>query len=298
MASELGLDELRAHSLSTRGFARVMTGDLEGVRDLGESVDIAVAANSPQAARGLNNLASVSATSGTPNAYELYGEARPRPRRRDRAWLARSRAPVRALLARGMGRGARALRGLTAAADDESASVRELDARLSARRSSTRARGRAGARGLRGRRRAGAGGRRAADAPPRPRLPRARAGRRGRATESGQAADEVGALARRGARAVAGLVLAGRPRLRPGRPRPRGGARPRGRRARTRTRWLEAAEAIGEGDWARAADAFAEIGSLPDEAAARVEAAGHQRMQTSSFGGRAPLSDRRGARPR
>ena len=59
-------------------------------------------------------------------------------------------------------------------------------------------------------------------------------------------------------------------------------------RARTRTRWLEAAEAIGEGDWARAADAFAEIGSLPDEAAARVEAAGHQRTQTSSFGGRAP----------
>jgi hypothetical protein len=44
-------------------------------------------------------------------------------------------------------------------------------------------------------------------------------------------------------------------------------------RARTQTRWLEAAVAAGEGDWATAADLFARVGSLPDEAHARLRAA-------------------------
>ncbi|HSE82325.1 MAG TPA: hypothetical protein VLA87_11650, partial [Gaiellaceae bacterium] len=44
-------------------------------------------------------------------------------------------------------------------------------------------------------------------------------------------------------------------------------------RARTRTRWLDAAEAVAERDWPRVAGVFAGIGSRPDEALARVKAA-------------------------
>ena len=77
MADELGLAGLRAHALSTRGFSRVMTGDLEGLRDLRESVEVAAGANSPQAARGFNNLASITADLGDlPRAFELYAEGR------------------------------------------------------------------------------------------------------------------------------------------------------------------------------------------------------------------------------
>jgi hypothetical protein len=42
---------------------------------------------------------------------------------------------------------------------------------------------------------------------------------------------------------------------------------------RTATRWLDAARAVGEGDWREAADVFERIGSLPDEALARLHAA-------------------------
>jgi hypothetical protein len=45
------------------------------------------------------------------------------------------------------------------------------------------------------------------------------------------------------------------------------------RRARTPTRWLEAALYAGEGDWQKAAGLLAQIGSLPDEAGARLRAA-------------------------
>jgi class 3 adenylate cyclase/tetratricopeptide (TPR) repeat protein len=281
MASELGLDELRAHSLSTRGFARVMTGDLEGVRDLGESVDIAVAANSPQAARGLNNLASVSADLGDlPKAYELYGEARAAARRFGDAialgWLEVER--LFELYWRGAWDEALELcAALTAAGDDESASVRELDARLvrakimSAREGPEQALADF----------EGAVGPARAVGAPQMLLPvlafHANAlAAAGRAAESGQAADEVLALWLDEGRGLSlasfwladlAFALAGL-----GREEELAGV---AGRARTRTRWLEAAEAIGEGDWARAADAFAEIGSLPDEAAARVEAAGH-----------------------
>ncbi|MGZ4352875.1 MAG: ATP-binding protein, partial [Gaiellaceae bacterium] len=44
-------------------------------------------------------------------------------------------------------------------------------------------------------------------------------------------------------------------------------------RVKTPTRWVDAAEALGRGDFALAADTFAEIGSRPDEAWARLQAA-------------------------
>ena len=72
-----GSTGLRAHALSTRGFARVMTGDLEGLRDLREGVEVADGANSPQAARGYNHLASITADLGDlPKAFELYEQSR------------------------------------------------------------------------------------------------------------------------------------------------------------------------------------------------------------------------------
>ena len=77
MADELELDDFRAHTLSTRGFSRVMTGDLDGLDDLRESASWPRLANSPQVARGYNNLASITADLGDlTRAFELYAEAR------------------------------------------------------------------------------------------------------------------------------------------------------------------------------------------------------------------------------
>ena len=76
MADELELDDFRAHTLSTRGFSRVMTGDLDGLDDLRKASGCR-GANSPQVARGYNNLASITADLGDlTRAFELYAEAR------------------------------------------------------------------------------------------------------------------------------------------------------------------------------------------------------------------------------
>jgi class 3 adenylate cyclase/predicted transcriptional regulator len=77
MAEELGLDELRAHTLITIGTSRALGGDLGGLVDLERGTHIAREANSAQSSRGLNNLASVTAHLGDlERAFELYGEAR------------------------------------------------------------------------------------------------------------------------------------------------------------------------------------------------------------------------------
>ncbi len=59
MADSLGLDELRAHALNNIGIARFSSGDRDGVADLERSVEVAVAAKSPEAARSYNNLGAV-----------------------------------------------------------------------------------------------------------------------------------------------------------------------------------------------------------------------------------------------
>jgi class 3 adenylate cyclase/tetratricopeptide (TPR) repeat protein len=77
MAEELGLDELRAHTLITIGTSRVLAGDLAGLVDLEHGIRIAREATSGQSARGLNNLASAAAHLGDLNrAFDLYAEAR------------------------------------------------------------------------------------------------------------------------------------------------------------------------------------------------------------------------------
>ena len=57
IAEQLGLDELRAHALNNISVAKSNSGDLAGaISDLEQSIEIALAINSPEAARGYNNL--------------------------------------------------------------------------------------------------------------------------------------------------------------------------------------------------------------------------------------------------
>jgi class 3 adenylate cyclase/tetratricopeptide (TPR) repeat protein len=76
MAEDLGLDELRAHALDNVGLAKIHLGDLEGIADLERSIEIAVAAKSPEAARAYNNLAAITWLLGDlRRASELFDEA-------------------------------------------------------------------------------------------------------------------------------------------------------------------------------------------------------------------------------
>jgi class 3 adenylate cyclase/tetratricopeptide (TPR) repeat protein len=58
MAEALGLDELRASALNTLGVCRVMTGDLDGLKDLERAIEISREIRSFQLTRALNNMAS------------------------------------------------------------------------------------------------------------------------------------------------------------------------------------------------------------------------------------------------
>jgi class 3 adenylate cyclase/tetratricopeptide (TPR) repeat protein len=279
MAEALGLAGLRAHALSTRGFSRVMTGDLEGLRDLRESVDVAAAANSPQAARGFNNLASVTADLGDlPGAFELYEQSRRVAERFGDAialgWLEVERAYE--LYWRGEWDTALELIDRLLAPEEEGgASLHEVDALLLRGKIAL---GRKGAEPALPDVERAAGLARAIGAP-QMLLPvlafHAHAlADAGRADEAGATADELLRLwldEGRGlslasfwladlAFALADLGRAGELGLVAG-------------RTPTRTRWLDAAEAAGGGDWPIAAGIFARIGSLPDEALARTRAA-------------------------
>ena len=58
MAELLGLDELRANALTTIGFTRFTTGDLGGLEDAEQSIEVARAIKSPDIVRSLGNYAS------------------------------------------------------------------------------------------------------------------------------------------------------------------------------------------------------------------------------------------------
>jgi class 3 adenylate cyclase/tetratricopeptide (TPR) repeat protein len=59
MAEELGLDEIRAHALNNIGISRMASGDRGGLDDIEQSLAIAVASNSPESVRAYGNLASM-----------------------------------------------------------------------------------------------------------------------------------------------------------------------------------------------------------------------------------------------
>ncbi len=56
LAEELGLDDIRVHTLSTIGSARMGSGDDGGRHDLERALEIGVAARSPEAGRAAHNL--------------------------------------------------------------------------------------------------------------------------------------------------------------------------------------------------------------------------------------------------
>ena len=75
LAEELGLDELQADALMTIGLARVTTGDTEGLNDLARSIEVAEETNSPQSIRGYLNLGSMLANLGDlRRAADLYAQ--------------------------------------------------------------------------------------------------------------------------------------------------------------------------------------------------------------------------------
>jgi hypothetical protein len=59
LADELGLDELRAHALTTLGSTKDQLPDSDGIPELEDALEIALAANSPLAATTMLNLAVV-----------------------------------------------------------------------------------------------------------------------------------------------------------------------------------------------------------------------------------------------
>ena len=59
MAEELGLPELQARALNSIGIAKAAGGDASAISDLEQSIEIALAARSLEAARSYNNLAAV-----------------------------------------------------------------------------------------------------------------------------------------------------------------------------------------------------------------------------------------------
>jgi tetratricopeptide (TPR) repeat protein len=59
MAEELELDEIRSHALNNIGISRIANGDRGGLDDVEQSLAIAVAINSPESVRAYGNLASM-----------------------------------------------------------------------------------------------------------------------------------------------------------------------------------------------------------------------------------------------
>jgi class 3 adenylate cyclase/tetratricopeptide (TPR) repeat protein len=96
IAEQLGLEEIRAHSLTNVGIARVMSGDVEGVADLEQSAVIAESLNSPVVVREYANLGSLLVHLGRlARAWDAYGAARRAAERfgdaRGLQWLAAER---------------------------------------------------------------------------------------------------------------------------------------------------------------------------------------------------------------
>ncbi len=76
LATELGLDELRAHSLATIGMAKNDADEASGLPDMERALEIALAADSPVAGAIVNNLAVFATYAGDfARTAELYDEA-------------------------------------------------------------------------------------------------------------------------------------------------------------------------------------------------------------------------------
>ena len=77
MAEALGLDEIRAHALNNIGYARVTLGDREGVRALEQSVEISDETGSLESVRGRLNLGTTLAHLGDlERAFAVHADGR------------------------------------------------------------------------------------------------------------------------------------------------------------------------------------------------------------------------------
>ncbi len=294
MADELALDEVRAHTLSTRGFARVMKGDLEGLRDLRESVDVASHANSPQTARGYNNLASVTADLGDlQRAFELYGESRRAAERFGDTLALRWLDVERMYECYWKGNWTSALEigeSLLGGGEEGLGSLHEVDVLLIRAKIEL---ARNGAEPALENVEKALGAAKSVGAPqllfPALAFDAHALVAAGQGDAGAAAAEELLAhwLDRGHGHSLASFWLADLTFALVELDR---GAELMEATSRTptRTRWLEAAQAAGSGDWQRAATLFSRIGSRPDEALARLRAAARPE------GGR----PRRGSRPR
>jgi class 3 adenylate cyclase/tetratricopeptide (TPR) repeat protein len=82
MAEELGIDELKAHSLNNIGISRTQLGGEDGFRDLERSAEIADSTNSMESARSYGNLSSALSDLGDlARAWQALEEARRRAER-------------------------------------------------------------------------------------------------------------------------------------------------------------------------------------------------------------------------
>jgi class 3 adenylate cyclase/tetratricopeptide (TPR) repeat protein len=277
MAGDLGHEELRAHALDSIGVARAAIGDPGGLVDLEQSIAIAVELNSLEAVRGYVNLGTTLAELGElDRAFELYERGRRAAEGfgdRDRMrWFEAER--LYELYWRGSWD--EAVRGADElVADEETTSLHTLHDCRMIRGSVRLARGdTAGAledaewalQFARG-----------ADYPE-ALFPALAFDARARLAvgQEEEAGALVGELLERWAGAegtAASFWTADLARvlwlLERGEE-----LRPAAARVRARTRWLEAAECFAAGELERAADLYAEIGTRPDEAFARICAGG------------------------
>ena len=273
MAEALGLDELRAHALDNIGIAKFNLGDLAGIDDTERSIEIAVAARSPEAARGYNNLGAFMWMLGDfRRSCRLIGEAVAVGERLGNASLATySRlVQVQQLFAQGKWEeGTRRADEFLAVCDAGESHYMESGVR-GARAQSRLARDDVeGA--LEDLRKMLPAARRAGD--PQALVPSLQSAaflyfELGRVTEATDLAGETLALAPPGFALVElswiGAELECEAEL-----------RERLERTLLVTKWHDAARALLDRDFAMAADVFFEIGDLVYEAQARLRAAGH-----------------------
>jgi len=277
MADGLGLDDLRAHLLNTLGICRVMTGELDGLRDLERGIEISRHVGSIQLARGLNNLGSTLVALGDlERAYGLYAESAAVAKKLGWTavllWMVAEKADEH--YHRGQWDDALAIADEILAEGSAAAPhLREIDARI------VRAFIRLARDDDAGARADSEAGLEFARSSPDPQTLFPALACRARVLVESGSPGEAGAILDellegwKGSPATFGSTWLGAVM-------PAFDGLGRGadllacsEHARLRTKWLEAAEAIARASFAEAAGIYATIGSLPDEAWARLRAA-------------------------
>jgi class 3 adenylate cyclase/tetratricopeptide (TPR) repeat protein len=276
-AEEMDLPEFRAHALNTLGFSRVMIGDPGGIPDLERSIAIAEELNSTEAIRAHNNLSALSAELGDlGRAYEHHGHALRLAERFGHTlalrWLTAQRMDE--LYWTGRWDDAVDLAGeIIAAAETAPGPIQLLDARTIRARVRLARGDHTGA--AADSQEAASGAREAGE--PQVAFPALAACAHvlvstGRSDEAHAVASELLASWRASPTTLAGswlpdltavLLALGR----------EDELAEAVEHVGAPTRWLEAARVLSAGDASRAAQIYAEIGSLPDEADSRLRAA-------------------------